>query len=90
MSNYIQHSKMVCFAYPSSDTAKKLGKNDSGCWFVEIYAGVQSWQKIKMINKPFPSPQLAIEFADALPSYPYHFTHDKYVTPYLDKINPVY
>lgn len=76
------NAKMVCFAYPSSDLARQFKMNATGCWFIALYANENSWQRIKILKQSFGSAQEAIIEADKMPN-PYHFSHEKYLVPYL-------
>lgn len=75
-------SKMVSFAYPSSDLARKFKMNETGCWFIALYSDINSWEFTETLKEAFKTPQQAIEFADTLHN-PYHFSHAKYLLTYI-------
>lgn len=69
-------SKLVNFAYPTSEFAVKSGYGKTGCYYVSTHESLSSITELQ-ISQPFANKKDAIAHADKMP-IPYHDWHYKY------------
>lgn len=62
-------AKQVGYAYPSSDTASRLGFSKTGCFFCRILTSGRGWS---LRDRGFESERSALEYAEQQPE-PYDF-----------------
>lgn len=69
-------SKLIDYAYPTSETAVKSGFGKTGCYYISIHETETSWKELKR-SQCFKTKQEAIDFANKIP-LPFHAWHYKY------------